>query len=137
MTPHWLTQALIRTGDHDDPRRATRAARAHHCHQCGAPIVAGLDADAAATVATADLTPLNTQQELAALLTARRTYNVFNDGGNIVLELRTQFETRNGIPQTRTVIPSHKCGHILAPYLTTNPASPSDVLNPDNDEVPF
>src|SRR5690625_3375356 len=130
--PRWLTQHLLDTGA-TDAHGITRHARPRHCKRCSAPVIAGLDADAAAGTAIADLTPLSAQTELAALLSARRTYTLWVDKTGILLEHRNQFDTANGIPKDKHIIPEHRCHRILGEHLTVTPPRPPV----ENEEPPF
>jgi hypothetical protein len=104
--PRWL-QTPYRTG--------TRATRLILCPRCGAPILAGLDADWCALTAHVDPTPITPAGEAVALLAGRRTYDLIGRGDERTLSLR---ETEHiQAPRRHPVVPAHACGQSLAAFI--------------------
>lgn len=85
-------------------RRHSRRAREGRCPECGAEVVAGLDADALAFPALADPTPIGPGFELECQFAQRMTYD-FHGG---VLTRRSD-SVLNHWSARRIVLAQHRC----------------------------
>ena len=71
-TPPWLAAKI---------RANQRQARDGTCRRCGAPLLAGLDADVCAFTVTADPAPVGPGAELRALMAGRASFDLL--GGEL------------------------------------------------------
>lgn len=125
--PQWLAAEL----QEKHPNRMARTATWTRCGKCKEIILTGLDADLLATAVHADPTPLTDHQELAALLTGRRTFNIDHDGPGARIHYRTRWEmltppSRNSQP----TIPEHACGRRFPSFLVPPEPTPVDSEHP-------
>lgn len=94
-----------------------RGIRTGHCHNCGAPIIRGTDADYCAAIIRADTTPLNQLGELICTIDQRNTYTLITPLiGSAKLYRRTAPEIRQHPVETPQkpwhkydVLPEHNC----------------------------
>lgn len=115
MIPDWLLKHLETIGAMG-PDRIGRAARLHHCKDCGRYILTGLDNDLCAGVAHADPTPLSPLGEALALVGNRRTYTLHQASGRLELQLRDHWQIKGGpAGTTHDVLPEHTCEAVDLP----------------------
>ena len=91
--------------------RLTTRARWDPCPICHAWTIRALDAETAAIDTRLDPPPLNPTQELAALLTGHRTYEIFPTAGRHEIAHRDQWRIKNN--HGHPIYPTHKCPGII------------------------
>lgn len=132
--PAWLQRHLETIGAANTDGVA-RKARATRCRRCGAPILAGLDADICGWPARVDPAPLTAQGEAAAILTGRTTYRLNGTHSHIEIDRREDFNIRGTPPSDECiVVAEHACGKQLAGIqaITATPAN-----EPKEETCPF
>lgn len=123
MIPAWL---LAKAGGN------LRTAGLRAC-RCGAPVLAGLDADRAALTATCDLAPVDEIGELIALSQGRATYDLV--GNTRQKEIEYRYEWNIKARRRYPVLAAHKCGAPLPAVSTTKVIK--NEPEADNDRCPF
>lgn len=120
--PQWLTAHLQATGRLNTDG-ISRRIRATQCRDCGATVLRGLDADAAALAVTVDPHPLNPLGEALALLQPRRTYSLqprHPAGHQIDPRDRVTIETRPaGTDRNTDTLAEHQCHATPLPTTTS------------------
>lgn len=131
--PAWLQRHLETIGAANTDGVA-RKARGTRCRRCGAPILAGLDADICGWPARVDPAPLTAQGEAAAILTGRTTYRLNGTPSRVEIDRREDFNIRGTPPSDECiVVAEHECGKQLAEMqtiTTTTPSGPADDVCP-------
>jgi len=133
LTPAWLHKWL------QDPARkqSRRGVKVGRCGHCRQQVLTGDDADWSSFRVTVDPTTLNRDQEIACIITDRRTYMLEDHGGAPELHRRTHWHTDSHPPDDTPVVPAHKCG---ARFPTPDPQprlTTANILIGDNDDPPF
>lgn len=105
----WLVEHLLAAG-HVTETGLTRRARVRAC-RCGAPILAGLDADLLAFEVQVDPIPLTAIGEALAQVEGRATFELWGAGGHYELEPRTSRRIAHFSPSTHRVdlLRAHLC----------------------------
>jgi len=88
-----------------------RAAQLRVCKKCGAPVLAGLDADIAALKVQIDPTPVDAVGEALAVLAGRGTYELHRSRHGHQIHARYPWNIT--APRKRPVYPGHRCGQNL------------------------
>jgi hypothetical protein len=110
--PDWLRELLIQSGQLTSDGY-TRRARTRFCRKCGATIVSGLDGDAVAGRVDVDVTCLDNEQELEALLAGRPTFRIAWRG-RYEINHRDQWQiARQPASKVGGVHAEHRCGAVL------------------------
>lgn len=108
-----------------------RAASIAVCQKCGAPILAGLDADKCALYVRADITPIDEIGEALALMQGRRTFDLVGNWQRKELEYRHSWNIK--APRRYPVLAEHRCHAPLPPAIAKVPSMNSELP----DEPPF
>lgn len=126
--PTWLLRQLEDSGQLNTDsyhRRATTS----YCRNCGTVVSRGLDADRCGLATTVDITPLNPEGELLALLTGQHTYDLSWRGDHYEIDPRRPAHIKAQPAGGKTpVVTEHKCGQQLAP--TPQPPKHEKTENP-------
>lgn len=128
----WLRQHLQDTGrwNGDHIGRTAKLLT----HECGAPVLSGLDSDLCAWPATVDPTPLTPTGEMLALLGGRTTYDYWTASRQLHRRVDVAI---TGHPATDTgstrVLATHICG---TPPLPAYPTPAISTTTEETSDVP-
>lgn len=137
MTPPiapWLRQHLQDTGRWNGDHIGRRARLA--THECGQPVLTGLNDDNCAWPTTVDPHPLTPTGEMLALLGGRHTYDYWIHAQELNGprdHLRIPYRPATDTGSTR-VLAAHICGTPPLPHYPSPPPTPNQETN---DDPPF
>lgn len=125
--PAWLARRLEATGD-AGPDAVTRRVRGKACKTCGRFVLAGLDADRAASPAHVDATPLSRLGEALAQVAGLATYDLAWTGQRLELDGPRDASTISRFPagaRGTDVVAAHQCAATRWPSLPSVHAKPA------------
>ena len=123
--PGWLVE---------DIRANARCAFRRRCPTCSAPVLTGLDADAAALTVTVDPQPIDALGEALAVLAGRATFEAWTAGPRVELEHRGagRIAFRPAGTSSVAVAAAHRCGSPPPTAVTQRHTRPTSKELPDD-----
>lgn len=130
----WMRQMLIDKGVLTE-QGLSRKARIRTHRPCGLPTLAGIDSDLAGLDAWCDLGELHAYGEAMALISGRRTYELW--GGRLGHRDQWQIQGRPAGSSRHPVFSEHRCHDPIPPDWIT-PSKPAPIRTARNlEEIPW